>query len=122
MHFQFQDLKATKVVSSEPVDRGVEAMDYSAYSAEAILWPGFHSSCWHHGEERYLIVLNLSGYSSQGFVRVPFHELAGHSWRLTGALSGEDFEREGSRMLSPWMYVDLSPWRFHFLKLSGKGI
>jgi hypothetical protein len=39
-------------------------------------------------------------------------------WRLTDALSGEDFERDESQMLSPGLYVDLEPWRCNFLKLT----
>ena len=78
--------------------------------------------CWRHGEERYLIVVNLSGYHSQGLVRVPWHEVGGHLWRLTDALSGEDFERDGSQMLGPGLYVDLSPWRCHFLKLTKRRV
>ena len=74
--------------------------------------------CWRHGEKRYLIAVNLSGYHSQGLVRVPWHEVGGRSWRLTDLLSGEAFERDGSQMLNPGLYVDLSPWRCHFLKLT----
>jgi hypothetical protein len=74
--------------------------------------------CWRHGEERVLIVVNLSGFLSQGQVRVPWDELAGHSWQLTDGLSGDEFERDGSHMLSSGLYVDLGPWRCHFLKLT----
>jgi glycosidase len=74
--------------------------------------------CRRHDEERYLIVVNLSGQHSQGMVRVPWNEVGGRLWRLTDALSGEDYERDGSQMLSPGLYVDLSPWRCHFLKLA----
>jgi hypothetical protein len=74
--------------------------------------------CWCHGEERYLIVVNLSSYHSQGLVRVPWNEVGGRLWRLTDGLSREAFERDGSQMLSPGLYVDLSPWRCHFLKMT----
>jgi hypothetical protein len=73
--------------------------------------------CRRHGEERYLIVINFSGYPSQGLVRVPFDELDGHAWRLTDVITGEEFERDGSQMISPGLYVDLSPWQRHFVKL-----
>jgi hypothetical protein len=74
--------------------------------------------CRRHGEERYLIVVNLSSFPSQGLVRVPWNEVGGRLWRLTDVLSGEDFERDGSQMLDPGLYVDLGPWGCHFLKLT----
>ncbi len=76
--------------------------------------------CWRHGEERYLIVVNLSGYHSQGLVRVPWHEVGGHLWRLDDMLSGEEFERDGSEMLDRGLYVDLGPWQCHFVKVTKK--
>ena len=36
----------------------------------------------------------------------------------TDRCSEEVFERDGSQMLSPGLYVDLEPWRCHFLKLT----
>jgi hypothetical protein len=86
-------------------------------------WPGNQvylnlvAWCRRHGDDRYLIVVNLSDHRSQGLVRVPWHEVGGHSWRLTDALSGEVFERDGSQMVSSGLYVDLEAWRSHFLKM-----
>ena len=74
--------------------------------------------CRRYGAERYLIVVNLSDYPSQGLVRVPWHEVGTRFWRLNDVLSGEEFERDGSEMLDPGLYVDLGPWRCHFLKLT----
>lgn len=74
--------------------------------------------CRRRKEERYLIMVNLSDCQSQGLVRLPWDELAGHAWRLSDPLTGEVFERQGSEMLSPGLYVDLSPWRSHFLKFT----
>jgi hypothetical protein len=38
-------------------------------------------------------------------------------WRLTDALSGEIFDRDGSQMTGQGLYVELQSWGFHFLKL-----
>ncbi len=73
--------------------------------------------CWRHGADRYLIVVNLSDYRSQGLVRVPWNEVGAQRWRLIDPLSGEEFERDGSVMIETGLYVDLAPWRCHFLKL-----
>ncbi|HTR45580.1 MAG TPA: hypothetical protein VMH06_07705, partial [Thermodesulfovibrionales bacterium] len=76
------------------------------------------SWCRAMDEERYLIVVNFSGETSQALVRVPWDELRGKTWRLTDALSEETFERSGDEMGGPGLYVDLGPWRCHFLRLN----
>jgi hypothetical protein len=74
--------------------------------------------CWRLGEERHLIVVNLSDFSSQGLIKLPWDELGGREWRLSEELSGDAFDRDGSRMVNPGLYVDLGPWQFHFLRCS----
>jgi hypothetical protein len=69
-------------------------------------------------EERYLIVVNFSEGTSQALVRVPWDELKGKTWRLTDALSGETFDRNGDEMAGPGLYVDLGAWQCHFLQLN----
>ena len=71
--------------------------------------------CWSHGEERYLVVVNLSRTPSQARVLLPWNELAGRTWRLTDVLSGAIFERDGSLTQSSGLFVDLPVWGFHFL-------
>jgi hypothetical protein len=71
--------------------------------------------CWDQVEARYLVVVNLSEYRSQARVQLPWNKLAGRTWQLTDALSGEMFERNGSEMRLAGLYVDLPAWRFHFL-------
>jgi len=71
--------------------------------------------CWEQGEVRYLVVVNLSEYRSQARVHLPWNELPGRTWRLTDALSGDMFERDGGEMQSAGLYVDVPAWRFHFL-------
>ena len=71
---------------------------------------------WRKGEERYFIVVNLSGQRSQARIRLPWDEVAGKSWRLTDVFTGEVFERDGSEMHGPGLYIELGAWGFHFLK------
>lgn len=75
--------------------------------------------CWRKGEARCLIVVNLSEQTSQGRVRLPWHELAGRSWKLTDAFTGEIYERNGTEMLHSGLYIGLPGWGFHFLTYSG---
>jgi glycosidase len=70
--------------------------------------------CWRRGEERRLIVVNLSESSSQARIHVPWDDLAGHWWRLTDVLSGSVYERNGNEMRDVGLYVALDGWGFHF--------
>jgi glycosidase len=72
--------------------------------------------CWRLGEARHLIVVNLSEFSSQGLIKLPWNELGGHNWRLTDELSEDAFDRDGNQLVNPGLYVDLAPWHFHFLR------
>ena len=72
--------------------------------------------CWHQGETRYVVVVNLSEYRSQAHVQLPWNELAGRTWRLTDVLSGDVFERDGGEMHVAGLYVDLPAWRFYLLR------
>ncbi|MBA5867496.1 MAG: alpha-amylase [Nitrospira sp. CR1.3] len=72
--------------------------------------------CWRKDNERHLIVVNLSDHRAQEQVRVPWGDLAGRSWRLTDALTGEVYERDGTLLQHSGLYVDLEAWRYHVLK------
>jgi len=74
--------------------------------------------CWIDGDERFLIIVNLSAQVAEAHVQVPWDDLRGTTWHLVDALSGETFERSGDDMLEGRLYVRLAPWGFHFLGLS----
>jgi hypothetical protein len=73
--------------------------------------------CWIEDEERYFIVVNFSGGSSQALVRVPWDELRGRMWSLDDRLSGETFYRIGNDMRDAGLYVDLKPWQCHIFQV-----
>jgi glycosidase len=72
---------------------------------------------WHKGQEKYLIVVNFSDSPAQGRVRVPWPELSGRAWRLSDALSRARYDRDGQEMSNPGLYVELSPWNYHFFTI-----
>jgi hypothetical protein len=72
--------------------------------------------CWVKDEERYLIAVNLSDWPSQAEIQVPWTQLGGGTWELVDLLSGAKFERDGSQMQHPGLYVDLVPWGYHLLE------
>jgi len=71
---------------------------------------------WQHKEERYLIVVNLSDFPAQALVPVRWNDAGGRRWRLEDVLSGAMYERYGGEMLSPGLYVELGPWKYHFFR------
>jgi Alpha amylase, catalytic domain len=70
---------------------------------------------WNEGEERYLIVVNLSNGPSQALVQLGWDDLTGQTWNLIDKLSGATYQRSGDDMQSSGLYVDLQPWGQHFL-------
>jgi len=74
--------------------------------------------CLGKNEDRYLIVINFSGITSQAHVHVPWDELKGKTWRLNDVLSGESYDRSGGDMQDAGLYVDLGPWKCHFFQVS----
>jgi hypothetical protein len=71
---------------------------------------------WAKDDDRYLIVVNLSGNNVQARVQIPWHDAAAESWRLIDALSGATYDRDGTEMLSPGLYVELGPWNFNLFQ------
>lgn len=68
---------------------------------------------WERHGERFAFVVNFSGSSSQGMVRLPWGDLAGNDWLLEDFLGGETYRRKGSGMLREGLFVDLGPWQGH---------
>jgi hypothetical protein len=73
---------------------------------------------WRLGEERRLIIVNLSEYRSQALVPLPWEDLAGRTWRLTDAFTGEIYARDGLELRQPGLFVDLEGWGFHFFRVA----
>lgn len=73
--------------------------------------------CWRHGDERFVVVVNLSGRPAQAQVQLPWQELAGRAWRLEDLLSGDSYDRDGDEMQRPGLYVELGGWGAHLLRL-----
>jgi len=72
---------------------------------------------WVKGEERSLIVVNLSEETAQARVHVPWDELRGRTWHLSDPLTGETYDRSGDEMRDSGLYIDLGPWSYHFFRV-----
>lgn len=71
---------------------------------------------WTHGDERYLIVVNLSDVQSQARVKVPWAEPGPGLCNLVDLCSDTMYERDEAEMRTPGLYVDLGPWKYHFFQ------
>jgi hypothetical protein len=71
---------------------------------------------WVKDEQRYLIIVNLSGNTVQARVQVPWRNLKGDTWRLSDLLSGSTYDRIGDEMLDPGLYVEAGPWKSSFFQ------
>ena len=84
-------------------------------------WPDNYSYnnlvawCWQAGDERRVIVVNLSAHTSQARVQLPWPELAGQNWVLEDIMEERLFEHTGDEILNMGLFVELSPWGRHFL-------
>ena len=72
---------------------------------------------WLRGDDRYLIVVNLSDTTVQGRVHIPWEDVGGEAWRLKDSISGTTYERDGTEMHGAGLYVELGPWNYSFFQL-----
>ena len=75
---------------------------------------------WTKTAQRYLVVVNLSDARAEAQVKVPWTDAAGKTWTLTDLMSDAVYERDGSDMLSPGLYVGLEPWRYNVFQCAAK--
>lgn len=87
-------------------------------------WDGNGSSdafiafAWQHSAGAPLLVaVNYADHPSQCYVRLPFSDLAGHTWRLRDLLSEADYERDGNDLQSRGLYLDMTPWQYHVFEM-----
>jgi Alpha amylase, catalytic domain len=74
--------------------------------------------CWEQGEDRAIIVVNLSGAPAQGRVHLPWSDLRESEWRLHDTLSDAVYDRDGVEMSEQGLYVGLEPWKCHLFRCS----
>jgi hypothetical protein len=74
------------------------------------------------GDSRWLVVVNLSGAPAAGWVRAPWDDLRGRSWRLVDPTAGlfetgaPPLERGGDDLVDR-LFVRLDPWRWHLWRI-----
>jgi hypothetical protein len=75
--------------------------------------------CWagDGGANRHVVVVNLSAQPAQGRIPLDWADLPGRSCRLTDLLGDSVFERDGSGLADPGLFVGLEPWQAYLLAL-----
>jgi hypothetical protein len=74
---------------------------------------------WQAGDDRRLVVVNLSADRAVGRVSLPWHDLVGRAWTVADLAGGRAFHRDGSDLAADGLYVDLPAWGAHWLAWSG---
>jgi hypothetical protein len=85
-------------------------------------WDDFVAFAWQGpGGARLLAAVNYAPHASQCFVRLPFADLPGASWRLQDQLGPACYDREGDDLAARGLYLDLPPWQSHVFSLTRRG-
>ncbi|MFE0256685.1 alpha-amylase [Streptomyces sp. NPDC059010] len=79
------------------------------------------ASGWAGPAGRFVTVVNLSDAPAQGWVRLPWPELAATTWTLTGLLDGTRYARDGDELTRHGLFVDLAEWGTHVLAIGPGG-
>src|SRR5262245_48762627 len=85
-------------------------------------WQDFIGYAWRAPDgTNHVVVVNFSDHQSQCRLNLPFSGLDGVRWLLVDVLGSEVYEREGSELVRPGLYIDLAAWRFNVFRLEPLG-
>jgi hypothetical protein len=75
---------------------------------------GFIAFAWQGPNgERMLVVVNYADHQSQCYVRLPFADLGGRTWRLQDRLGKASYDRDGEGLKTVGLFLDLGEWQYH---------
>ena len=63
--------------------------------------------------ERLLVAVNYADNQSQCYVRLPFADLGGRTWRLQDRLGEASYDRDGDGLQTQGLFLDLGKWQYH---------
>jgi hypothetical protein len=99
-----------------------QLLDVSPAWPENASWENLIAFAWFDDDiPSWIVVINYAQSSSQGYVRLPFPQLAGLSFELNDRLHSESYLRDGSVLLENGLYVDRPAWGYHLFELEEKG-
>jgi glycosidase len=65
----------------------------------------------------YVVVVNYSDHRGQCHLRLPFTGLAGRKVRLVDMMGSEVYDRDGTGLAEPGLFIDLAEWRYNVFRL-----
>jgi hypothetical protein len=65
-------------------------------------------------------VVNYADHTSQCYIRLPFADLAGKTWRLQDKMGNATYDRDGESLQAQGLFVDLERWNFHIFDMTSK--
>ena len=71
--------------------------------------------------ERLLVAVNYAANQSQCYVRLPFADLGGRTWRLQDQLGTATYDRDGDGLQARGLYLDMTPMGYHAFEVSPIG-
>jgi hypothetical protein len=87
-------------------------------------WPGnwtsdgFVACAWAgRDSSRHIVVVNYAGNQGQCRLPLPFPEFRSRQVRLTDVMGTEVYDRDGSELVDPGLFIDHAPWHFNVFKL-----
>jgi hypothetical protein len=81
-------------------------------------WDAFVAMRWLGNRgERTVIVANYSMHHAQCYLRLPFSDLAGISWRFQDLMSDAHYDRGGSALVTNGLFLDMRPWQYHVFEM-----
>jgi len=79
----------------------------------------FVAYAWRTPDETgYVVVVNYSDHQSQCYLRLPFAALTGRSFHLIDEMGSETYDRDGSALIDPGLYIDMRAWDYNLFRLA----
>jgi hypothetical protein len=57
--------------------------------------------------------VNYAFHQSQGYVLLPWDDLAGRTWRLHDRMGEAVYDRDGADLSARGLYLDMPAWGYH---------
>ena len=81
---------------------------------------GYIAFAWEHEGERYLVTVNYAPDRGQCYIPLPWRDLAGKTVRLQDLISPAQYDRDGEKLLSPGLFLDIPGWGCHVFEVAGE--
>ena len=76
----------------------------------------FVSFAWQTRDGGYVVVVNYSDHQGQCHLRLPFAGLAGQKVRIVDMMGSEVYDRDGTSLVEPGLFIDLTAWGYNIFR------